>query len=411
MENALVILCGGNSTRMGTDKALLPFGDTCLIEYLVRKFQPYFSRIYLSVKIKGDYSHLKLPVTEIPDIYPNQGPMSGIFSGLSMIDEECAFFMSVDTPFLEPKTGLALLSELGDADICTLEGKASYLETATAAYSKNCITTIGKCLLLHQLTFNTLREKCSTRYVTEAAIAEAAPTPIDIQYYNLDTRDNYYHALRILSGIVPPDSSQALIEYFKDTRDLFLHTTPVISFVAKPGTIMTPLIERLLPLLEREGLKVVHLIKEAVRSIRNVRTGMNVPPSKKAKVFVVSEDEAIRETFENGKVFFGTLGYASEVVVQADKAGIDEDAVSAVTSKAVIYMPFAELVDIEKEVERLHKEEEKLNKELARVKGMLSNERFVSKAPESKVAEEKAKLEKYTNMMEQVKERLKQLEK
>ena len=137
--------------------------------------------------------------------------------------------------------------------------------------------------------------------------------------------------------------------------------------------------------------EAVEIIKEAVRSIRNVRTGMNVPPSKKAKVFVVSEDEAIRETFENGKVFFGTLGYASEVVVQADKAGIDEDAVSAVTSKAVIYMPFAELVDIEKEVERLHKEEEKLNKELARVKGMLSNERFVSKAPESKVAEEKAK--------------------
>ena len=157
--------------------------------------------------------------------------------------------------------------------------------------------------------------------------------------------------------------------------------------------------------------EAVEIIKEAVRSIRNVRTGMNVPPSKKAKVFVVSEDEAIRETFENGKVFFGTLGYASEVVVQADKAGIDEDAVSAVTSKAVIYMPFAELVDIEKEVERLHKEEEKLNKELARVKGMLSNERFVSKAPESKVAEEKAKLEKYTNMIEQVKERLKQLEK
>ena len=157
--------------------------------------------------------------------------------------------------------------------------------------------------------------------------------------------------------------------------------------------------------------EAVEIIKEAVRSIRNVRTGMNVPPSKKAKVFVVSEDEAIRETFENGKVFFGTLGYASEVVVQADKAGIDEDAVSAVTSKAVIYMPFAELVDIEKEVERLHKEEEKLNKELARVKGMLSNERFISKAPESKVAEEKAKLEKYTNMMEQVKERLKQLEK
>ena len=136
---------------------------------------------------------------------------------------------------------------------------------------------------------------------------------------------------------------------------------------------------------------------------------MNVPPSKKAKVFVVSEEEEIRQIFENGKVFFATLGYASEVLIQANKEGIGEDAVSAVTSKAVIYMPFAELVDIEKEIERLHKEEEKLKKELARVNGMLNNERFISKATESKVAEEKAKLEKYTNMMEQVKERLKQL--
>ena len=155
--------------------------------------------------------------------------------------------------------------------------------------------------------------------------------------------------------------------------------------------------------------EAVEIIKEAVRSIRNVRTGMNVPPSKKAKVFVVSEDEAVRTVFENGKVFFASLGYASEVLVQADKEGIDEDAVSAVTGKAVIYMPFAELVDIDKEIERLKKEEEKLTKELARVNGMLSNERFISKAPEAKIAEERKKLEKYTNMMEQVKQRLAQL--
>ena len=158
-----------------------------------------------------------------------------------------------------------------------------------------------------------------------------------------------------------------------------------------------------------EDERAVEIIKEAVRSIRNVRTDMNVPPSKKAKVYVVSEEEEIRQVFENGKVFFAALGYASEVTIQADKTGIADDAVSAVTSKAVIYMPFAELVDIEKEIERLNKEAECLNKELARVNGMLSNERFLSKAPESKVAEEKAKLEKYTNMMEQVKERLAQL--
>ena len=159
-----------------------------------------------------------------------------------------------------------------------------------------------------------------------------------------------------------------------------------------------------------EDEAAVEMIKEAVRGIRNVRTGMNVPPSKKAKVFVVSESENVRNTFENGKVFFATLGSASEVTVQADRSGIDEDAVSAVLPEAVIYMPFAELVDIDKEIERLQKEEQRLTKELARVNGMLSNERFLSKAPESKVAEERAKLEKYSQMMDQVKERLTHLQ-
>ena len=73
-------------------------------------------------------------------------------------------------------------------------------------------------------------------------------------------------------------------------------------------------------------------------------------------------------------------------------------------------MPFAELVDIDKEIERLQKEEQRQTKELARVNGMLSNERFMSKAPESKVAEERAKLEKYSQMMDQVKERLTHLQ-
>lgn len=156
--------------------------------------------------------------------------------------------------------------------------------------------------------------------------------------------------------------------------------------------------------------EAVEIIKEAVRSIRNVRTGMNVPPSRKAKVFVTAEDEKIRGIFEEGEVFFAPLAHASQVVVQKDKTGIDEDAVSAVTSKAVIYMPFAELVDVEKEIERLKKEEERLTKELARVNGMLGNERFISKAPKAKVDEERAKLERYTSMMEQVKERLAQLQ-
>ena len=155
----------------------------------------------------------------------------------------------------------------------------------------------------------------------------------------------------------------------------------------------------------------VEIMKGAVRNIRNLRAEMNVAPSKKAKVFVVSEKEEIRNVFENGRVFFETLAYASEVFVQEDKAGIDEDAVSTVIPDAVIYMPFAELVDIAKELERLEKEEKKLIGEVKRVEGMLSNERFMSKAPQVKIDEEKEKLVKYTSMLEQVRERLAQLKK
>jgi valyl-tRNA synthetase len=161
----------------------------------------------------------------------------------------------------------------------------------------------------------------------------------------------------------------------------------------------------------KEAEEAVETIKEAVRGIRNVRTEMNVPPSKKAKVFVVSANDKVTGIFEHSKVFFQTLAYASEVVTQNTKDGIGEDAVSTVIPEAVIYMPFAELVDIEKEIERLKKEEERLTKELARVNGMLNNEKFVSKAPEAKIQEEKDKLTKYTQMMEQVKERLANLTK
>ena len=155
--------------------------------------------------------------------------------------------------------------------------------------------------------------------------------------------------------------------------------------------------------------KAIETIKEAVRGIRTVRTSMNVPNSKKATVYVVSDNAEIRDIFEHGKVFFAALGFASEVLVQADKTGIEEDAVSALLPEAAIYMPLAELVDIEKERERLQKEVKRLEGELARVNGMLNNEKFVSRAPEAKIQEERDKREKYTQMMNQVKERLAQL--
>ena len=153
----------------------------------------------------------------------------------------------------------------------------------------------------------------------------------------------------------------------------------------------------------------VDTIKAAVRGIRNIRTEMNVAPSKKATVYVVSDKEAVRKIFEDSKVFFATLGYASEVHVQADKSGIADDAVSVLIHDAALYMPFAELVDIEKEIERLTKEQGKLQGEIKRAQGMLNNPKFVEKAPAAKIEEEKGKLEKYTQMLVQVEERLNQL--
>ena len=151
------------------------------------------------------------------------------------------------------------------------------------------------------------------------------------------------------------------------------------------------------------------IIKDAVRAIRNTRTSLNVPPSKKATVYVVSNDENIRNIFSDGEAFFETLAKADNVIIQADKTGIEDNAVSAIIPGAEFCIPFEQLVDVEKEIKRLEAEEIRLTKEISRCEGMLGNEKFISKAPEKKVNEEKDKLEGYKKMMQQVKERLSQL--
>ncbi len=157
--------------------------------------------------------------------------------------------------------------------------------------------------------------------------------------------------------------------------------------------------------------KEIDAIKEAVRAIRNVRAEMNVVPSKKTKVYVVSDDEYVRMVFTRSEVFFKTLAYASDVYVQADKNGIGDDAVSCVIHNATIYMPFAELVDVAKELERLNGEKAKMLKEIERVEKKLANESFVAKAPQKVVDEEKAKGEKYKDMLKQIEERISQMTK
>ncbi len=157
--------------------------------------------------------------------------------------------------------------------------------------------------------------------------------------------------------------------------------------------------------------KAIEVIKEAVRGIRNIRTEMNVSPGRKASVHIVAENADILHIFEEGRLFFTPLAHAGEVILQNTAEGIAEDAVSIVIKDASIYIPFSDLVDISAEIERLEKEAVRLEGEIKRAQSMLRNEKFISKAPEAKIEEEKQKLESYTKMAEQVKERLNQLKK
>ncbi|MBD5638967.1 valine--tRNA ligase [Clostridium botulinum] len=161
-------------------------------------------------------------------------------------------------------------------------------------------------------------------------------------------------------------------------------------------------------LKDEKSEKDMEYIIEAIKSIRNVRTEMNVPPSRKAKLMIYLTENEAEGSFKEGEVYFQKLASASEVSFLEDKETSDKN-VSVVTRGAEIFIPLLELVDIEKELERLNKEKEKLEKEIDRVEKKLSNEKFVSKAPEAVVNEEKEKGEKYKAMLKSVLESLESL--
>ena len=162
---------------------------------------------------------------------------------------------------------------------------------------------------------------------------------------------------------------------------------------------------------DAENENILNHYKEIVRGVRNVRSEMNVPNSRKATIYVVCEDEKLSAGLAVLKESAMMMASAGDFIVQADKSGIADDAVSVVVPDATVYVPLEELIDFEQEKERLTKEETRLNKEIARSNGMLNNEKFVSKAPAAKVQEEREKLEKYEQMLAQVKERLAGLQK
>ena len=156
-----------------------------------------------------------------------------------------------------------------------------------------------------------------------------------------------------------------------------------------------------------KDVESMELIMQSISAIRNRRAEMNVPPSKKAKVIIVTDKT---DVFKQGTAFFEKLASASEAVVQTDKSGISDNAVNVVVPSAEVFLPLDELVDKTKELERLNAEKKKLEGEIKRVEGKLNNAGFVSKAPQKVVDEEKAKGEKYKEMLEKVLENIKSME-
>ena len=161
----------------------------------------------------------------------------------------------------------------------------------------------------------------------------------------------------------------------------------------------------------KDAEAVVESFKEVIHGIRNMRAEMKVPQNRRTNIFLVGRDKEVCALYEGSKKSFINLALSKDIHVQETKDGIAEDAVSVVVSNAVVYLPLEDLVDREKELERLTKEQEKLMKEIARCEGMLKNPNFINKAPEAKVNAEKEKLEKYKDMLEKVKVQLSQMKK
>ncbi len=216
------------------------------------------------------------------------------------------------------------------------------------------------------------------------------------------------------------DKDVALYVLIKVMKDMLSLLHPFMPFITEEIWAHLPNTDEMLiksswPKYEEEDVfaedeEKMELVKEVIRSIRNIRAEADTPISKKLTAIIVTSGQSL-EYLKAGERFVKNIANITELSFTEDKSEIPEDAMSAVVSGIEIFIPLDELVDFNAELERLGKEKEKFQKELDRVKGKLSNEKFMSKAPEKVVAEEKAKLEQYDDMMKKVVERIIVIEK
>ncbi len=195
MNRTLVILCGGDSSRLGTKKALLPFENKTMVEYIYDKFSPFFNRIYLSVNERGDLVHLGLNAQEIPDISRNAGPYGAILSCLTMLTGDRAFFMSVDTPFMDPRTAVYLYDHSNDYDYTAINFEDSDIDCVFGVFTKRCIGPLFKSTFFKKNSCEFILERCNSNLIPSSEIADISPISVEQQFYKVNDRSSYYYAV------------------------------------------------------------------------------------------------------------------------------------------------------------------------------------------------------------------------
>lgn len=256
MTKALVILCGGKSSRMGTDKCFLPFGADSLLKYQVKRFSPYFDKIYVSVQDKQDKNFDYLAYCdceEIPDRYVNRGPMAGLYSCLRYVKEDILYFNAVDTPFSDPALAAELCDKLAshpEQAACLLKNPKGELQPLQGAYSKAILPILKEHLEEKRLALKSALDNVS--YMVEDRFFS------EEQFFNMNDPQSYYYGLQRLASKAPGQFPAAFAPSTNHPTNI-----PILSFAAKSGTGKTTYLEKLLPLLKKEHIKLAVLKHDA----------------------------------------------------------------------------------------------------------------------------------------------------
>ena len=201
----------------------------------------------------------------------------------------------------------------------------------------------------------------------------------------------FSESMKLLHPIMPFVTEEIYTKLYNNDKSIMISSFPEYS-------------EKLNFEFEEEEIEK---LKQLIIGIRNIRSNMNVHPTKKSDlIFVTTEHTNVVKSSEE---FLKKLGYGETIKIQKDKTGIANNAISVITDGIELYIPFENLVDVKEEKERLQEEAKKLEAEVTRASKMLANQGFISKAPQAKIQEEKDKLAKYQEMLQAVKERLKNM--